>query len=33
MFNSGYAEDRRQFFPEPSNGDIIKEDAEVFTKE
>ncbi|KAH0490196.1 hypothetical protein TgHK011_001676 [Trichoderma gracile] len=28
----GYTEDRREFFPGQSNGDVIKEDAEVFTK-
>ncbi|RFU77401.1 quinate permease [Trichoderma arundinaceum] len=29
----GYTEDRRQFFPGQSNSDVIKEDAEVFTKD
>ncbi|KAL6832224.1 general substrate transporter [Trichoderma camerunense] len=29
----GYTEDRREFFPGQSNGDVIKEDAEVFTKD
>ncbi|UKZ78169.1 hypothetical protein TrVFT333_005904 [Trichoderma virens FT-333] len=29
----GYTEDRREFFPGQSNGDIVKEDAEVFTKD
>lgn len=30
---SGYSEDRREFFPGQSNGEVIKEDAEVFTKD
>lgn len=33
IYHSGYTEDRRQFFSGQSDGDVIKEDAEVFTKD